>query len=224
MWTEVPGYRSTSPGEKLVPTFLEVANWRIGDTLVDLGCGPGRAGLELSKAGFNVTLLDITKHAVDPESRGVLPFIESCLWEPTTLRFDWAYCCDVAEHLPPEWVESSLDNIANIARRGAFLQIALWPETWGNKIGETLHLTIKPGRWWLDEIERRWPIAWQETSYDGRLIVLTGEPFMVKKKAVKKSAVSKEPKKIEATKQVFSKCPVDGCTSTPPCMKHKVAG
>jgi len=173
MWTEVPGYRSNSPGERLVPVFVKQAEWEKGDTLIDLGCGTGRAGLELSNLGFNVTLLDITKSAIDPEAQS-LPFIEYCLWEPTTLKFAWVYCCDVLEHIPPEHVDAVLDNIAAIAQKGAFLQIALWPEVFGKQIGETLHLTVEPDEWWLEKLRQRWLIDWYAPSGDGRLIVLTG--------------------------------------------------
>lgn len=172
---EVPGYRVKSPGELLVPTFLEHAEWEKGETLIDLGCGSGRAGAALAAAGLNVTLLDITRNALDPSFiKGQVPFIQHCLWEPTTLKFDWAYCCDVAEHLPEEWVDISLDNIIGMARNGTFMQIALWPEGWGAKIGETLHLTVKSASWWIKRIESRAEIKWQNTTEDDRLIVLTG--------------------------------------------------
>jgi SAM-dependent methyltransferase len=175
---EVPGYRVKSPGELLVPTFLQHAEWEKGETLIDLGCGSGRAGFELSKAGLNVTLMDITHNALDVSfSKGQMPFIQHCLWEPPTIHFDWAYCCDVLEHIPPEHVDAVLDNIAHMGFWGAFMQIALWPEGWGDKIGETLHLTIKSASWWREQIEKRWPIEWQETSDDDRLIVLTGAPW-----------------------------------------------
>lgn len=179
MWTDVLGYRKTSPGERLVPTFLEQADWHKGDTLLDAGCGPGRAGLALRLAGFQVTLLDITEKSVDSESRGILPFIQGCLWDVKAdliLPFNWVYCCDVLEHIPPEHVDAVLDNLAKLSVNGAFLQIALWEDGWGNKIGETLHLTVRPAEWWLDKILARWSINWQADSGDGRLIVLTGSP------------------------------------------------
>lgn len=177
MWTEVPGYRMQSPGQTLVPTFLERALWKSGDTLVDLGCGPGRAGLELSKAGLNVTLLDITKKAVDSEHFGALPFIEACLWEidgPSS--WDWLFCCDVLEHIPPEHVDKVLDNMQVMTAKGAFMNIALWQEHWGSKIGETLHLSIESPHWWAGKVEQRWPIIWREISRDDRLLILTGPP------------------------------------------------
>jgi 2-polyprenyl-3-methyl-5-hydroxy-6-metoxy-1,4-benzoquinol methylase len=175
MWVEVPGYRSRSPGELLVPTFLERAWWIPGETLLDAGCGPGRAGMLLKNAGLEVVWLDITERSLDPEVRGAGVFIEACLWNvEMPAGMDWIYCCDVLEHIPPEHVDAVLDFIAATARKGAFLQIALWQEAWGNKIGETLHLTVESAQWWLEKIEKRMTVKWKGDSGDGRLIVLLG--------------------------------------------------
>jgi hypothetical protein len=86
---------------------------------------------------------------------------------------DWVYCCDVLEHIPPEHVDASLDAIARLARRGAFLQIALWPENWGRAIKQDLHLTVQSAEWWLERIRQRLTISLVEPSGDGRLICLT---------------------------------------------------
>jgi 2-polyprenyl-3-methyl-5-hydroxy-6-metoxy-1,4-benzoquinol methylase len=177
MWTEVPGYRTNSPGERLVDTFLSLAQWDKGDWLIDCGSGTGRAAKKLSDAGLNVTMLDITPTATDPDVK--LSFIEACLWDmpefPQRGLYDWVYCCDVCEHLPTEHVDAVLDNLATMTGYGAFLQIAMWPENYGKQIGETLHLTVKPTEWWMEKINKRWEVKRQLDSGDGRLIVLTGE-------------------------------------------------
>lgn len=172
MWTEVPGYRSTSPGEKLVSHFLRLSQWQPGDTLIDVGCGPGRASVALSEAGLAVTQLDITAASRDPGCRG-LPFIEACLWEPAIEdEWDWVYCCDVLEHIPPDHVEASLDNLAKMTGFGAFMQIALFPEAFGRHIGEVLHLTVESDEWWKAKILERWNCN-KFDVIDSRLICLT---------------------------------------------------
>jgi 2-polyprenyl-3-methyl-5-hydroxy-6-metoxy-1,4-benzoquinol methylase len=175
MWTKVPGYRSTSPGERLVPHFLDLAQPSPGDTLIDLGCGSGRASVALAEAGLNVTQLDITETSRDPHARG-LPFIEACLWDlPELPKFNWVYCCDVMEHLPTHTVDKALDHMAAITGKGAFMQIALFPEAFGRFIGETLHLTVKPAEWWQEKINKRWHTS-EFVVKEERLIFLTGEP------------------------------------------------
>lgn len=184
MWTEVPSYRSNSPGEKLVEKFFSIADWKPGDTLIDLGCGPGRASIALADRGFKVTMLDITDDCLDKSVRVTagsvgIPFIEQNLWDVYLSvhgRFDWLYCCDVLEHIPPEHVDATLNNLQAMTGKGGFLQIALWDDSYGNKIGETLHLTVKPVEWWREKIESRWNIKVCELSEDQRLIVLTGNP------------------------------------------------
>lgn len=154
MWG-LPDYRYRSPGETLVPVFLK--HYSPPATLIDLGAGTGRASLKLKQAGFTVTMLDITARCLDSTVRGFsgIPIIEQCLWEPIKEKFDLFYCVDVMEHIPPGKVNAVLDNISEVAKAGLF-QIALFEEGFGGKIGETLHLTIKPREWWIDRLNKRW--------------------------------------------------------------------
>jgi hypothetical protein len=172
MWLEVPGYRTNSPGERLVPKFLELAQWEKDDSLIDCGSGTGRASKLLSDAGFDVTMLDLVSESTDP---GItLPFIEACLCHFVD-KFDWVYCCDVLEHIPTEHVDEVLDNLAAMTGYGAFMQIAMFHDGFGQMIDDTLHLTVQPAEWWMEKINKRWQVNHQLDSGDGRLIVLTGE-------------------------------------------------
>lgn len=177
MWTEVPDYRNTSPGQKLVPHFLRLVDWEPGESLIDLGCGPGRASADLAAAGLNVFQLDITDKSLDDKVRALgLPFIEACLWDmPALPKFDWIYCCDVLEHLPPIKVDRALDQMAAITGKGAWMQIALFAEGFGRHIGEVLHLTVMPADWWQEKINQRWSAAKYDVI-ESRLIVMTGAP------------------------------------------------
>jgi cyclopropane fatty-acyl-phospholipid synthase-like methyltransferase len=177
MW-QVPSYRGASPGERLVPMFLELAQWDKGDELIDCGAGTGRASKLLADAGLDVTMLDITKTAADPGIQ--LPFIEACLWDMAEVwpgRFDWVYCCDVLEHIPTDHVDDVLDNLTCMSGYGAFMNIALFHEIHGPRfVGEHLHLTVKPADWWLSKIKQRWECNHIEVSDDPpSLLVLTGE-------------------------------------------------
>ena len=175
MWTEIPGYRTNSPGEKLVDTFLDHAQWAKGDTLIDCGSGTGRAAKRLDQAGLTVLMLDICRESTDVDNR--LPFVAACLWDmPFMQRFDWVYCCDVLEHLPTEYVDAALDNLRDMTGYGAFLQIALFPDGFGRRINDTLHLTVKPAGWWLEKIEKRWAVKWSAVNEGSHLVTLTGEP------------------------------------------------
>ena len=170
----VPIYHVNSPGERLVPLFMQHCGWEPGDTLIDLGCGTGRAGKKFAKAGMDVTLLDFV-NAVDDNNH--LPFIEMCLWElPKGETFDWIFSADVLEHIPTERVADVLDGMARLTGKGGMLQIAQFPDGCGNMIGETLHLTIKPTNWWMDKINARWNARIVDGE-SGRLLVALGKPL-----------------------------------------------
>ena len=153
IWTH-KDYRANSPGERLVPYFLDQIPGflsKAGESIVDLGCGTGRAGAALAREGFNVFLLDHV-NAVDPVIN--LPLILANLWELEKIAsFHWFYCCDVMEHIPPEKVDAVLDNIAGMTTKGGFFQIALFPDEW---YGETLHLTVESREWWTQKLLDRW--------------------------------------------------------------------
>lgn len=145
-------YHDHSPGERLAPYFVQHVPFQKGESVIDLGCGTARAARTLQRAGLQVFLLDHV-NAVDPTIH--LPFISANLWEmPKLTGFDWFYCCDVMEHIPPEMVDRVLDNCAAISTKGGFFQIALFGD---DRWGETLHLTIESSGWWVEKLQARWP-------------------------------------------------------------------
>jgi SAM-dependent methyltransferase len=152
MWSH-PAYRRVAPGELAVGQFLEVADPRPGSTIRDLGCGTGRAGLALHRAGFAVTQYDFAANCRDAEvEREGIPFVQQDLNEAITGIADFAYCTDVLEHIPPEQVKRVLRVVVGSARK-VYLQIACTPDHMGALIGEPLHLTVEPYAWWKAELE-----------------------------------------------------------------------
>jgi len=161
-------YRRGSPGERVAAYFLFSSAREQGDTVIDLGCGTGRAGKYLADYKkkmpggeprvLNVTLFDfVDVREVD------LPFIEGNMWELDGLPvFDWILCCDVLEHIPPQYVDRTLDGMAKITRKGGLLTIAHVPSSTADfsdmEIIEDLHLTIESPHWWQAKIESRWQI------------------------------------------------------------------
>ena len=153
-------YRKVSPGQELVPLFLEISGAKKG-TLIDLGCGTGKAGKKLSKK-FDVTLLDFVDNCVEKSNK--LPFIKQPLYDPIKgitkvrklasehpLHFDYGYCCDVMEHLPTEYVMMALKNIITHCDH-AFFSICPNKDNFGGIIGHPLHMTVKPFTWWKERL------------------------------------------------------------------------
>lgn len=150
-------YREYSPGEQLVEKSVTDLGMKPGDTIIDFGCGSGRAAQKFSDLGFGVLAIDHAKNCLD-ENVGV-SFIQENLWDmPSWLRSQWGFCTDVMEHIPEEKVERVLQTIHETVTQGVFFQIHLGPDSSGLRlIGEPLHLTIKPADWWLDLLKEFWP-------------------------------------------------------------------
>lgn len=148
MWT-VKGYRHYSPGEEAVETFLSLVKER--GTLLDIGCGTGRAGLKLKDAGFDVTLMDFTENSRDYAALA-LPFVRHDVTQRIPLAARFGYCCDMLEHIPPTDVPTVLRNILGSVGV-AFFQISTKPDQFGSVINQDLHLTVQPGAWWKAQID-----------------------------------------------------------------------
>ena len=147
-------YRMCSPGEMSLPMFLKHEPER--GTLIDFGCGTGRATAALIKEGFDAKGVDIAQNAVDNS----IPFELACLWEKA-FKAKWAFSCDVLEHIPPEHVQAVLDNMVT---ENCFLRVHLHEDKFGKNVGEKLHLTIQPHEWWLNEISKRWNVVHHESN------------------------------------------------------------
>ncbi len=148
MW-QLDAYRSMSPGEITAGAFLELI--QPDGPVIDFGCGTGRGGAALAKAGFDVTLTDFISSARDNESLG-LPFLEWDLTLPCPLRAPYGYCTDVLEHIPPHDVEKVIENVMESAGT-VFFQVSTVPDAFGALIGQPLHLSVHNHAWWRQTFE-----------------------------------------------------------------------
>lgn len=155
-WTSYPKYRVRSPGEQLLDLAIERTGMKPPESIIDFGCGPGRATRRMIDLGFKAIGLDIAANCLDP---GIdVPFYDVCLWElPPGLSADWGYCCDVMEHIPTAHIEETLAGIRRATKKGCVFQIAYVEETFGRLMGEQLHLTIEKPDWWMSMLSKHWP-------------------------------------------------------------------
>lgn len=156
MWGTVPEYRAKCPGEAEVPEIVREFDLQLGDTVLDFGCGTGRAARALIERGIAGIGVDLAANCLDA---GIdVPFEPACLWElPKNLRADYGICVDVMEHIPPEKVERTLRELARCVRRALYFVIDTSTDSFGKRIGETLHLTVRDAAWWSEMIEANVP-------------------------------------------------------------------
>lgn len=155
-------YRAHSPGEVAAKAFLSQVPLDGPGPVIDFGCGTGRGGLALSKAGLYVVLVDFVSACRDQEALG-LPFLEWDLTKPCPLRAPYGFCCDVLEHIPTPDVPAVLQTLLASCSNHIFLQISTEPDYFGSFIGQELHLTVKPAEWWAEQIKAcRASIDWME--------------------------------------------------------------
>lgn len=158
----VDSYRNISPGAHGVKLFGTALPSIKGDSITDFGCGSGRASRALKNMGYHPVMVDITRGSLDISERNSdIPFYEESLWQlpydfPIT---DWCYCFDVMEHIPIGKVGDVLEGIYKYTRKGGLFHISTAPDTFGRRIGETLHLTVKPATWWLKQMEKHFKVT-----------------------------------------------------------------
>lgn len=165
----VPSYRASSPGFLQTAVFFDFFKdlLKPHDSITDFGCGSGFSALSFLENNLTVHLIDIASNALHDKITALtllspdrIKFTTSCIWElnediPSS---DWIYCVDVLEHLPTEKIDDALREIAKRTKKGGLLQIFLQDEPFGQLIGETLHLTIKPLPWWIEKINTHFSI------------------------------------------------------------------
>lgn len=180
LWAR-PEYRQVAPGEGLAQLFLEIARPRRGASVIDFGCGTGRGALMLAiLGGLNVTMVDFVANCLDEEIR------DACTTQAHTLRFvkadlekklpvvaEYGFCTDTMEHIPDARVDQVLNNILRAAQH-VFFSISIVPDGCGSLIGETLHLSVHPYSWWLDQFAKReCVIHWSNQDQNSCLFYLT---------------------------------------------------
>lgn len=162
------GYGDFSPGEKYAHVFASLVP--PGGTVLDAGTGSGKGAIALDALGFKVAMCDVTPEGLDsPDLVKRFPYTNASLWHDKSLKtvaymakcfdpafngqdFDWAFCCDVMEHIPTQFTMLIIQNLLHIVQRGVFLSIALVPDSFGVWVGKPLHQTVQPFTWWRDNL------------------------------------------------------------------------
>jgi tetratricopeptide (TPR) repeat protein/2-polyprenyl-3-methyl-5-hydroxy-6-metoxy-1,4-benzoquinol methylase len=148
-------YAAYSPGFELSHTinFLDFFKNKDVKTILDAGIGSGKLCKKMISMGFDCHGLDIADNCLDEDLSQLKDKILTVgtLWDRILFeenRFNAIVCTDVLEHIPTHYIQSVLDNFYRWSNRFLFLQIALFDDNFGKRIGQPLHLTVKPKSWW----------------------------------------------------------------------------
>lgn len=167
----VSTYGDSSPGTKYFQRAWADLVPQVNDSLMDWGIGIGRAAQMFKNKGLRVEGLDIA-HNANKEFNGKVHL--GCIWDPPFEKnqfYLFGYCTDVMEHIPQERVARTLRMIKKHTVDCCWFSIAMYPDKSGAKIGETLHMTVQPAKWWASQFAKVFPRFKLEN--DGkRLIVL----------------------------------------------------
>lgn len=161
MWN-IPAYRKVAPGEQAAFEFLRQAKPPVGASVIDLGCGTGRGGLNLAVFGsLDVTMVDFAPNCLDEDivpmletQKHVMRFVEADLSQPLPVQAAYGFCTDVMEHIRPHHVDRVLNNCL-AACQHVFFQIATEDDVMGTLVGHKLHLSVHPYEWWLNKFKER---------------------------------------------------------------------
>jgi hypothetical protein len=169
MW-QFDAYRNVSPGEHIADFYLN--KFKPEGTIIDFGCGTGRAGIKFNAHGINTLLVDFTDNCRDREA-ATIPFLQWDLTNKLPVDALNGFCTDVMEHIPTNDVSTVILNIMNSADK-VFFQISTIDDVMGAAINEPLHLTVKPYEWWRSKfISSGYHIEWADEQESAVLFYVT---------------------------------------------------
>jgi hypothetical protein len=144
-------------GAKWAPLVLELVHRLGARDVLDYGCG-------------KQTLAGLIGHAV--ECRGYDPAIDHLVARPRPA--DLVTCTDVMEHVEPAFVAQVLDDVAGLARLGAFFVISCVRGTRRLPNGRFAHLSVHDRKWWRALIAARFASleSFPQRSKTPELVVL----------------------------------------------------
>jgi len=142
-------WRGYAPGTYDTDTRLAAAlveHFGVGPSVLDLGCGAGGYVSLLREAGVNAVGVD-----GNPEAVYTNPYCGvQDLAEPFSMGlFDWVLSLEVGEHIPAEFQDVFLDNVAAHCRSGCVLSWAVPGQ------GGRGHHNCRPNEWVEAEMIRR---------------------------------------------------------------------
>lgn len=141
-------------GQRWAGEIKRVYEARGFSSLLDYGAGKQTLAAALQGAGITV--------------KGYDPAVPEIAARPSPA--DFVVCTDVLEHIEPDCLDDVLADIAGLAEKLAFLEIACFPAKKFLPDGRNAHLIVEPPKWWLERLRRHFVVQ-SLKSYADRLMV-----------------------------------------------------
>jgi hypothetical protein len=136
-----PDYGMGISSKSYLPMVDELAKRLNATSILDYGCGKG----ELAMAMPHLLI------------EGYDPAVERYAAEPDPA--DLVVCMDVLEHIEPECLDASLDDIARCSLKGVFLTVATRPARRILSDGRNAHLIQQKVEWWWPLLASRFDVV-----------------------------------------------------------------
>lgn len=105
---------------------------RVGKgTVLDYGCGKAKMSEYLECTNYDPAIIE---YSARPQPHDIVA------------------CCDVLEHIEPEYLQNVLNDIRDLARHFVYLVISTAPAGKYLEDGRNAHLIVKPATWWHDKL------------------------------------------------------------------------
>ena len=137
--------------KEIVKTLTDNMGLHTFNSIIDIGGGDQRLGRFFPNHQY--ACLDIAPNACEPGENAYPHYVADITEWNERRMFDWAISIDVMEHIPTDKVFDAIKNIAGLVNIGGAFLISTRPDRGGKKIGETLHMTVKPPLWWIRKFE-----------------------------------------------------------------------
>jgi len=132
--------------------------------ILDLGCGNGLVVELLRQEGYNIVGVDITLTGLNQHTPMIKftpeiiltpkreNYFEAPLWNLSFKdnEFDFTFSTDVLEHIPPEYINKTIQEINRITKTKSFHCISTFKD---NRGGFVFHLTVQPIDWWKEKFK-----------------------------------------------------------------------
>ncbi|MFG1910418.1 class I SAM-dependent methyltransferase [Kribbella sp. NPDC048928] len=108
--------------------YLDQLHTEGRETVLEIGCGPGRDGGAIAAAGFSYTGVDLSPASVEAcRAQGLRAEVASVLELPfADATFDAGWTMSTLLHVADEDLDQALREIVRVLRPGAPLAIGLW--------------------------------------------------------------------------------------------------